>query len=209
MSCKNCQDSFYNCPDVITSDCVSYQGPEIPCLEICPGMKLTTVQVSIAEKLCELVGATNVSTIVLPPCLVTAWGTRDKTILEFILFLLEESCNLQSQIDTLNTDLSTFEPMVTVDYKCCADSPCVTVGTVTVSEAIQNVLNCLCELKSDLGFALCPVPTGKSLSCMVQEQATTIANLQTSLALQSAQIGVLIRQINCLKSLTPGGGSCV
>lgn len=209
MSCNSCQDSFYNCPDVLTSDCVSYQGPEIPCLGICPGMKLTSTQVFIAEKLCELVGETNVSTIILPPCLLTAWGTRDKTILEFILFLLEESCNLQSQIDTLNTDLSTFEPMVTVDYKCCADSPCVTVGTVTVSEAIQNVLNCLCDLKSNLGFEICPVPTGKTLSCMVQEQATLIASLQTSLALQQAQIGTLIRQLNCVKSLVLGAGSCV
>jgi hypothetical protein len=209
MSCKSCQDSFYNCPDVLTSDCVSYQGPEIPCLEICPGMKLTTVQVSIAEKLCELVGETNVSTIVLPTCLVTAFGTRDKTILEFILFLLEESCNLQSQIDTLETDLSTFEPMVTVDYKCCADSPCVTVGTVTVTEAIQNVLNCLCDLKADLGFALYPLPSGKTLSGMVQEQATIITSLQTSLAAQQIQIGTLIRQLNCVKSLVPGAGSCV
>jgi hypothetical protein len=209
MSCKSCQDSFYNCPEVITTDCIPYIGPEIPCLGVCPNMKLSTVQISIAEKLCELVGETNVSTIVLPPCLLTAWGTRDKTILEFILFLLEESCNLQSQIDTLNTDLSTFEPMVTVDYKCCADSPCVTVGTVTVSEAIQNVLNCLCDLKSNLGFEICPVPTGKTLSCMVQEQATLIASLQTSLALQQAQIGTLIRQLNCVKSLVPGAGSCV
>jgi len=172
-------------------------------------MKLTTVQVSIAEKLCELVGETNVSTIVLPPCLVTAFGTRDKTILEFILFLLEESCNLQSQIDNLNTDLSIFEPMVTVDYKCCADSPCVTVGTVTVSEAIQNILNCLCDLKSDLGFEICPLPTGKSLSCMVQEQATIISDLQNTLVLQQAQIGTLIRQLNCVKSLVPGAGSCI
>ena len=208
MSCKSCQDSFYNCPDVITSDCVSYQGPEIPCLDICPGMKLTTVQVSIAEKLCELVGETNVSSIVLPSCLVTAWATKDKTILEFIQFLLEESCNLQSQIDTLNTELTTFEPMVTVDYKCCADSPCVTVGTETVTEAIQNVLNCLCNLKSNLGFDVCPVPSGRSLSCIVQEQTNTITDLQTTLALQQAQIATLIRQVTCLKSLVPGGGSC-
>jgi hypothetical protein len=45
MSCKSCQDSFYNCPEVITTDCIPYIGPEIPCLGVCPNMKLSTVQV--------------------------------------------------------------------------------------------------------------------------------------------------------------------
>ena len=35
-----------------------------------------------------------------------------------------------------------------MDYKCCSENPCVTTGTVTLSVALQNIINCLCEQKA-------------------------------------------------------------
>ena len=201
MSCKPCQDSFINCPqDVTTTNCVSYQGESIPCLNICRGDSVTYVENAIAVALCKLITETDMSNVVLPPCLIEAWNTRDKTILEFIKFLLEESCTLQGQIDALNTELATFQPMVTVDYKCCSDSPCVTVGTVTVTEALQNIINCLCNVIQVLGVKECPLPQGESLSCLLLAQQDQIATLNSQIAAQQVTINSLIAKFTCWRA---------
>jgi hypothetical protein len=205
MSCKPCQDSFINCPqDVTTTNCVSYQGESIPCLNICRGDSVTYVENAIAVALCKLITETDMSNVVLPPCLIEAWNTRDKTILEFIKFLLEESCTLQSQIDALNTELATFQPMVTVDYKCCSDSPCVTVGTVTVTEALQNIINCLCNVIQVLGVKECPLPQGESLSCMLLAQQEQINTLNSQIAAQQVTINAFTAKFECWRLVLVG-----
>lgn len=204
MSCKPCQDSFINCSDVTTTDCVRYNGESVPILGICKGDNLTSVENSILVALAKLVTETDLSNIILPDCLITAFGTRDKTILEFIKFLLEESCTLQAQIDTLNSDLATFQPMVTVDYKCCSDSPCVTIGTVTVTEALQNIINCLCNVIQVLGVKECPLPQGESLSCMLLAQQEQIATLNSLVAAQQITINTLIAKFACWRTVLIG-----
>lgn len=200
MPCKSCKDSFINCPDVTTTNCLEWVGGDFPCLDICNHTNVTDVEFKALTALCKLIGDTDTSTIILPSCLIEAFGTRDKTILEFITFLLEESCTLQAQIDTLNTTLDTFQPMVTVDYKCCSDSPCVTIGTVTVTEALQNIINCLCNVIQVLGVKECPLPTGESLSCMLLAQQEQIATLNSQIAAQQITINAFTAKFACWRT---------
>jgi len=141
-----------------TTDCVEYQGVDIPCLEICTGDTLTYVENQIATKVCELVGLIDMTDVVLPACLLVAWATNDPTILNFIQFILDQHCLLQTQVDALPT---TNNPIITLDYKCCATNPCIVGQTFSISDHLQNILICLCaqhdlivQLQTDLDATL-------------------------------------------------------
>jgi hypothetical protein len=149
-SCNTCGNSYDRCPDVLSGRCVSYQGAPIPCLKLCTGDSISYIQEQVALKLCELVGLTDMSGIIIPPCLVNAWGTNDYTILNLIQTLLNNSCALQGQIDAIDTALLTFDPMITVEWKCCSTAPCVISPSIKVSEAIQSIIDCICLLKADV-----------------------------------------------------------
>lgn len=142
MSVRQSNKKVKTCPDATTTDCVKYVGQDIECLDVCYGDSLTSVQVAILDKLCELVGETNVSSIILPDCLKEAWTTNDPTILNFIQFLLDQHCVLQEQVDALPT---TNDPIITLKYRCCEDG-CVTDFNLKVSEHLQNIINCICRL---------------------------------------------------------------
>lgn len=131
-----------------TSNEILYVGKTVACLDSCDKSRLTTVQEKILDKICELVGITDVTSIHIPTCLVEAWGTSDETILNFLQFLLDQHCSLKSTVDELPT---TNNPFVTISYCCCSDvDGCNTQITLTLSEHIQKIINCLCDLKTEV-----------------------------------------------------------
>lgn len=131
-----------------TSNEILYVGKTVDCLDFCDKSRLTTVQEKILDKICELVGITDVTSIHIPTCLVEAWGTSDETILNFLQFLLDQHCSLKSTVDELPT---TNNPFVTISYCCCNDGDgCNTQVTLTLSEHIQKIVNCLCDLKTEV-----------------------------------------------------------
>lgn len=207
--------SSYNkvkrCPTTVTTDCVEYVGESIPCLDICKGDFLTDVEFNIATKVCELASLTDTSNIQLPDCFVAAWGTKDKTILEFLSFLLDQACLQKDSIESIETQLVKLDPLVTVDYKCCSDNPCVTIGEVKLSVALQNIISCICSLKEVVGT----LPAGKTsvvgyiqdLEARVELQTAIINHITeqyesivTSLTTISSKLNTHKDTINCIIS---------
>jgi hypothetical protein len=131
-----------------TTNEVLYVGKGVTCVDVCHNSRLTTVQEKILDKICELVGITDVTSINIPVCLQSAWGTSDENILNFIQFLLDQHCELKTYTDGLPT---TNNPFVTLSYCCCNDETgCNTQVTLTLSDHIQKILNCLCDLKTEV-----------------------------------------------------------
>ena len=201
--CSKYSDATNRCPDVIGSGCVRYTGPDIPCLDICSGASLSVLEKAIADKLCEIAGDVDMSTIVIPACLVTAWGIKDKDILTLIQFILDQYCVMQGEIDSLETQLSNFNPVVTLEWSCCADDPCVKVGTITIQEAFTNIISCLCNLKTYVGEVT--LPNGIStISELVTLQSSQIETLQGQVASLLLQQAALMTSINNMKTSLNG-----
>lgn len=190
-TCDSCSNKLDKCAEVYSTGCIRYSGPSIPCLNICTGDSLTFVENSIATKLCEIVGVTDMSTITIPTCLIEAWGTKDKDILNLIQTLLDYSCSLKFQIDSINTELTTFDPLITVDYKCCSDD-CTTSGTLKLSKILEDIISCICKTKADLA----------SLTSTVNLQATYITSLQIGLSSLTADVNIIKAVLPCLKTST-------
>jgi len=189
MGSRSSNTSSLRCPDATTTSCVEWSGGDFPCLQVCTGDSLTDLQTSVLTKLCEVLGGVDMTSVILPDCLKAAWNTEDPTILNFIQFLLDEHCQLQVAVNQLPT---TNNPIFSLDYKCCANNPCITETVVSVSQHLQNILTCLC-----------------TQSARIDELETQVSNLQdtanTALALaQSASTAVASWSLykNCILEQT-------
>lgn len=185
------------CPDgTPTTDCIQYVGVAIPCLNICTGDTLTSLECTIANTLCTLVGEVNMSSVIIPSCFTTAFITGDITIQNFLQVLLDNACLQQINLTALQVQVSTLDPILNISYPNCGNGSCLSCipstcgsGTVvSVSQHITNILNCLCGIYCLLGH----LPTGyTSFGC-------GLGNLQTIL---NSQQGLLVAQANAINAI--------
>lgn len=74
----------------ISSNCVIWQGPDIPCIKLCKGDSVSVVVYKLATELCTLLEQTNVDVYDLD-CLVTGCGPSN--FQQLIQLLIDKICN--------------------------------------------------------------------------------------------------------------------
>ena len=213
MGCETANYLFTRCPEVVSTNCITYQGESIDCLGICKGMTLTKLEDIVVNKICDLATLTNMSVIDFThkcPWIATAWNNAhpgnhpnvDNTILNILNFILDELCVLQAEITVLQTPV---EPKVTLDYACCSTNSCVTTGKVTLSVALQNIITCICGLKSEVSTLESTVQSLQSeviiLNAQINDPTNGIGALQNQLTTQQLTINNLQKDIICILSV--------
>jgi hypothetical protein len=127
----------------ISSNCVIWQGPDIPCIKLCTGDSVSDVIAKLATELCTVLDILNVTNYDLSCFNLTACGPNDFQAL--IQFLIEQICALQNQSSGTTETIKT-DTLVTV-------APCFVVNGVTVmtvSEYAQAIGNLVCSLVSQI-----------------------------------------------------------
>jgi hypothetical protein len=116
----------------ISSNCVIWQGPDIPCIKLCKGDTISDVIHKLATELCNIMDLLDVNSYDLS-CFDLA-SCKPQNIQELIQFLIERICALEATDAAVaatpttpgNTTKSTSaDTLVTV-------APCFVVGTTTV-----------------------------------------------------------------------------
>ena len=137
----------------ISSNCVIWQGPNIPCIKLCTGDTISDVIEKLATELCTVLDTLNVTNYDLSCFNLTACAPNDFQAL--IQFLIEQICALQTEVTILsdpatspvNTTKSTSaDTLVTV-------APCFVIGTttvMTVSEYAIAIGNKVCSLVTQI-----------------------------------------------------------
>ena len=132
----------------ISSNCVIWQGPDIPCIKLCAGDTISDVVFKLATELCTVLDTLNVTNYDLSCFNLTACGPNDFQAL--IQFLIERICALQTEVDALgNPTTSTTtksDQLVTV-------ADCFVIGGVTVmtvSQYAQAIGEAVCSLVSQI-----------------------------------------------------------
>lgn len=147
MPTRSSNTKVKRCPTPTTTDCVEWVAGDFACLDICNGDILSDAQFNIATQICNLISATDLSSVTIPDhhCLKTAWATNDPTILNFIQFLLDKHCEQQAQIDSLGENELTLTTVFTVNYPDCCVSECQPSIELTIQQHFEKVLECLCQ----------------------------------------------------------------
>ncbi len=190
------------CPKPTTTDCVEYVGANIPCLGICTGDTLTSVECAIANAICELFKDIDLSdpsfTSQIPACFSQAFATGDYSIQNYILTLLIQACEQQNLLQSVisgATPIQGINPIISISYpSCCTPSGCGSSTNVTFSQHIINVLTCLCNLYTLVGT---PPQGYTSFGCSI---STILASINQIIINENAQSAAILEIQTVLRS---------
>ena len=84
----------------ISSNCVIWQGPDIPCIKLCAGDTISDVIFKLATELCTVLDTLNVNNYDLSCFNLTACGPNDFQAL--IQFLIEQICATETEVVILS-----------------------------------------------------------------------------------------------------------
>jgi hypothetical protein len=139
----------------ISSNCVIWQGPDIPCIKLCAGDTISDVIFKLATELCTVLDTLNVTNYDLSCFNLTACGPNDFQAL--IQFLIEQICALQTEV-TIVADPAT-SPITNDPTKSASANTLVTVAdcfvigrvtVMTVSEYAQAIGTRVCALVTEI-----------------------------------------------------------
>lgn len=171
MSCPGCDTSsttYTRCNPPVSTNCVFYQGQTLNCpsdstFTVCKGENMSDVQKTIFDKICALSGKIDVTSIQFPCSLQTAWTSQDKTILDLLQYMINVQCSQNELLTTLDqhvntrvevNGIKTIDPYVEVCLACCGDSSCSGTTTVLLSQALESIITCLCNARTEAANAL-------------------------------------------------------
>lgn len=103
------------CTTSTSSKCVVWNGPAIPCLEICSGDNLSEAVYAIATKVCEINSSLDLSTVDLT-CLIDHTAPENKSVRTILQLLLDNQCSLKQLIDDFTPGEATIT--LNLNLKC-------------------------------------------------------------------------------------------
>lgn len=151
-----------NCPKISTA-CVIWQGPDIPCIDLCNGDAVDEVVFKLATLLCDVSqGIIDVSSIEFS-CLVASGTANPSNLIEALQLIINNLCTLNSNVGTIAE--STSKPGGT------------TTGGTTTTGAIE-LPECLFFVNED-GDLITALPVDQYVSYLATTICTLIEDIQT------------------------------
>ena len=124
----------------ISSNCVIWQGPDIPCIKLCTGDTISDVVFKLATELCTVLDILNVSNYDISCFNLVACGPNDFQAL--IQFLIEQICSIQNEVaiisDPATSPVGTTRSTPADTLVTVAD--CFVVGGVTVMTVAEYAI---------------------------------------------------------------------
>jgi hypothetical protein len=128
----------------ISSNCVIWQGPDIPCIKLCRGDSISDVIHKLATELCNIMDLLDVNGYDLS-CFDLV-GCKPTNIQELIQFLIEKICAIEA-VDAGIIAENDLEKRSTSANTLVTVAPCFVVGTTTVMTVT--------EYATAMGTAIC------------------------------------------------------
>jgi len=133
----------------ISSNCVIWQGPDIPCISLCKGDSISLVVYKLATELCTLLEQTNVDNYDLE-CLNTGCGPSN--FQQLIQILIDKICNCcdGGVTPTPSTTKELDEEVVIAPCFQYTNGTGDLVTTMTVLDYVLAIGNKVCNLVSQI-----------------------------------------------------------
>lgn len=103
-----------------SSSCITWNGPDITCLDICTGDELEDVVYGLATKLCENIGETDFSTLSLQ-CIIDKLKITlptDRSLINLLQLSFDNDCKLKDLVDLLEAKIVDPNLPLNLNLKC-------------------------------------------------------------------------------------------
>lgn len=212
------------CTDITPTNCVIWNGVNIPCLGLCKGDSVSDIVVKLATKICELAAPTDLSSLSLQCVydIIASQETGSRTLLSVLSLMASAECTLNAAIIALtlrvnNLSITSF----IVDRKCfrqldsagnelpytlnstiedliieaCNNKSTVAALSGTVINLKNQVDNLnLTPIVTEPSITTCINPASLPSSVQVKNSATEYCNFRTILG-NNAQIQTAISRL--------------
>lgn len=136
-----------------SSNCVIWQGPDLPCISLCSGDTISSVVYKVATKLCSIQSTYDLSSLDLS-CLVSFCSASNpapttKTLLAVLDFIVKKVCCINGKVDAIQPGNSYVEP--TLNLPTClqyTNGQGQLVTTLLHSNFTLTLGTKFCELKA-------------------------------------------------------------
>lgn len=128
----------------ISSNCVIWQGPDIPCIKLCTGDTISDVVFKLATELCTIMDQLKVSNYDLSCLNLNACPPEDFKAL--IQLLIDKICELNGIPTTTEKSSGCPDCVISV-------APCFVQGTTTTMQLVdyvQMIANRICSILDDI-----------------------------------------------------------
>lgn len=135
----------------ISSNCVIWQGPDIPCINLCKGDTVSDVVFKLATELCGVLEQIDVTTLDLS-CFNLA-GCEPKDLQAFLQFLIDKICALEACCDQTPSTARTGCPDCVVNIAPCfyyQDQFGNQITTMQLSDYVTAIGNRVCDILNQI-----------------------------------------------------------
>ena len=132
----------------ISSNCVIWQGPDIPCIKLCTGDTISDVVEKLATELCAIIDTLDIKRYDLS-CFNLAVCPPD-TFQELIQFLIEQICSLQGLTPGTDGTRATCPDCVVTVAPCLRVIDPTLPATMQLLDYVQMIANKLCTIIDDI-----------------------------------------------------------
>jgi hypothetical protein len=129
----------------VSSNCVIWQGPNIPCIKLCTGDTVTDVVYELAKQLCTILDQVNISTVDLS-CLKLTTG-KPTNIKALLQILIDKICALN------NVPAASSSPTRGVSDTIVPVAACLQTNnqtTMKLTDYVQLIGNKICSILNDI-----------------------------------------------------------
>lgn len=129
----------------VSSNCVIWQGPNIPCIKLCTGDTVTDVVYELAKQLCTILDQVNISTVDLS-CLKLTTG-KPTDIKALLQILIDKICALNN-VPATPSSLKRGASDTIVPVAACLQTNNQT--TMKLTDYVQLIGNKICSILNDI-----------------------------------------------------------
>jgi len=129
----------------VSSNCVIWQGPNIPCIKLCTGDTVTDVVYELAKQLCTILDQVNISTVDLS-CLKLTTG-KPTDIKALLQILIDKICALNN-VPAAPASLKRGASDTIVPVAACLQTNNQT--TMKLTDYVQLIGNKICSILNDI-----------------------------------------------------------
>jgi len=156
---------------IISSEMVLWEGPNIPCLELCKGEKVSSVIAKIGTKLCDLTSDIDELQNLDYTCMINKFNytgallTPENFSFKLLFqLLLDNDCTLKQLIENIaSTSATSSVNLQGLDYKCITAEILNLCGQIPTNPDIlkvsQAIINILCDVQDEVADLLIRVIT--------------------------------------------------
>lgn len=153
---KTSNNKVTNCTPV-SSECVIWEGPDLPCIELCHGDTISDVQYKIADFICNIKTSLNLTDLDIA-CIPLAEAQENgvTTLKKVLTALISRYCDLEDRVTTLEdapapTNTGGDSTLSIKRISCIQDITGDDIGTNPTNNAIvQLIVDGLCKTWSEL-----------------------------------------------------------